>query len=60
MHVRERRPLPRLSHCAQALVLPKASPEQEDTLALISTIHLQKSSWQAGNSFLQCELLLIW
>lgn len=41
-------------------VLPRGSLEQEDTLALISTIHLRKSSWQAGDSFLQCELLLIW
>lgn len=40
-------------------VLAKDSLEQEDTLALIYTIHLQKSSWQAGDSFLQCELLLI-
>lgn len=39
-------------------VLPRGSLEQEDSLALISTIHLRKSSWQAGGSVLQCELLL--
>lgn len=48
------------AECAVLGVLPKGSVEQEAALALISTIHLQKSSWQAGDSFLPCELLLIW